>query len=118
MPRSLGHNAVSATGARSHAVAHASIKLLQIPARLRVSPSTAYRGQNVSVSGGGYFGGERVTLRLNRVVVLVAVSNRKGELYAQFKVPSGAALGHLSLTGTGQRSGRVGSATLYVVRKR
>jgi hypothetical protein len=113
----IGLNTVSATGARSHAVARASIKVLQIPARLQVSPSTAYRGQSVSVVGGGYFGGERVVLRLNRVVVQVTVSNRKGDVHAQFKVPSGAALGHLSLTGTGQKSGRVGSATLYVVRK-
>ncbi len=116
-----GASQVTATGAGSGRHASAIVKVQPTApsgSRISVNHNKVHRGDTVTVSGKGFFGGEIVLIRFNNDLVQAVTADRHGNFsHAGFRVPVGNRYGTFTVKATGSRSGRNATAKLRVVAK-
>jgi len=106
---------VTATGTQSGRVASGAFDVLPaVRPHIQVSPSTVFRGSLLAVSGGGFFGTERVVLRLGSTVVLVTATNPSGNVSVSFRVPASWPRGEFTIRAQGMESGFVATVSVKV----
>ncbi len=114
LPASGGSSLVlTATGATSGASANASIALAALSPWLTFSTYWAQGGSALTILGNGFAGGESVLLKSGTQTLGTANANTSGAFSFSGAVPFAPA-GPVTISGTGQTSGAVGSGSMQV----